>query len=163
MESFLKMYTIELLERIRNSKFITKTNKINSYAKNPEYIKKNNLTEIYQDAKKLVPFASCFSEMYYCLENNIFQNPKCYCGNLLDFEMYSRGYRSYCSIKCRANDKLWQDQVKKTNLEKYGYEFVAQQPHERELRSKFFKNINLGRIRTDEDKRIALENIEKLY
>lgn len=84
------------------------------------------------------------SEVFYRLKNHIEENPKCpICGNNLEFIRFSRGYRDYCSKKCRiegtkssiSKSHLEYSKEKKENVEKkkketclkkYGKEFVAQ-------------------------------------
>lgn len=66
------------------------------------------------------------SERIYCILNNIQQEKLCNCGKTLEFEFWSRGYRKYCSAKCRANDTKLQNIIKKSNLKKYGKEHISQ-------------------------------------
>lgn len=47
--------------------------------------------------------------------------PTCKCGNSLKFIDIVKGYRKYCSVKCKANDASLLELVKQRNLEKWGY------------------------------------------
>lgn len=125
-----------LKQKILNSKLINKRKSINSYIHKSEYITKHNLNEIVDECKSIVPFARSLTELVYCVLNDVFIAPTCYCGNLVEFEMFSRGYRKYCSCKCKANDVIVQANTQSTNLAKYGVKFIAQLPEERIKRSK---------------------------
>ena len=65
-----------------------------------------------------------FIQKIYNYIYDFVENPKCpTCNNLLKFKKNLKdGYQKYCSSKCT----LTSDQVKKTNLEKYGVEYPLQ-------------------------------------
>lgn len=50
------------------------------------------------------------------------------CGQETKFLTLVRGYRIYCCAKCTQLDKDVRDKIKKTNLEKTGYEHPSQNP-----------------------------------
>jgi len=82
-----------------------------------------------------------FLEVKYAFINNIMDKPVCpVCGG--DVEFKYGGFKKYCSSKCRKS-KIGKDlvfnKIKKTNLEKYGVENVAQSD---EVKSKV-KKTNL--------------------
>ena len=40
-------------------------------------------------------------ERIYCILNNITSQPKCYCGNNLEFNFKTYKYKTYCCRKCQ--------------------------------------------------------------
>jgi G:T-mismatch repair DNA endonuclease (very short patch repair protein) len=81
-----------------------------------EYI--NNLTS-WNNTNKL-------SEKIYCIQNNITKIPRCSCGNSLKFIVWCKGYRDYCSRKCRANSIVVKNKKDKTCISKYGVSNISQ-------------------------------------
>jgi hypothetical protein len=86
---------------------------------------------------KTINFTENWYEKLYCFLNNINEKPKCkICNELVNFNRYTKGYYSYCSIKCRNNDsslkmfgdvnpmknKSVVDKVKQTKKIRYGDE-----------------------------------------
>ena len=91
-----------------------------------------------------------FAESFYRFFNNIYIKPKCICGNNLKFKNINKGYYEHCCNSCAQKDektkqKIQQsciktygslqeyhrqryEKVKKTNLERYGYEYSLQRP-----------------------------------
>ena len=61
-------------------------------------------------------------ENLYLYINDFNNPPKCYCGNNTKFININKGFRTYCSTKCQANDKDIRDKSKSTCIEKYGSE-----------------------------------------
>lgn len=56
-----------------------------------------------------------FTAAMYCIDNNIIQQPKCKCcNNFVNFCQPSKGFYTYCSVKCRANDTEWLKQSQTT-------------------------------------------------
>jgi hypothetical protein len=133
-------YTKELKEKIQNKwlradeKALISSRVVNDYSLRNE-ISKECLVE-----------CDSMAEYTYCILNDIFTKPKCICDNPVKFKRFGLGYAKYCSTKCRANDSEWQQQVKKTRLEKYGVEHIAQLDYEREKRR---KQLNKNRNKFD--------------
>lgn len=65
------------------------------------------------------------SERIYCILNDVLCLPQCICTHNRIFENFSKGYRLYCSVKCRANSKVWQNDVKTTVIKKYGVSHIS--------------------------------------
>lgn len=95
--------------------------------------KDGNVNKNFTRAKKFQPFikflqdkeGDTIQEKLYLFYHNI-NKPTCECGEYTTFLGFSKGYRKYCSAKCRANSKEFKEQVKKSNLEKYGVESTNQ-------------------------------------
>lgn len=99
---------------------------LNNLIKTKKYVKtnfliKNNLTQ-----------KQCFDILY---PEKI---KKCqYCGKEAEFKSFSLGYKDICDSKeCKHKHRI--ETVKKTNLEKYGCEFVSQVP---EIKQKIKQTI----------------------
>ena len=96
-------------------KFIKNNPEVEKYL-NDILIKNSN----WENIKNIV-YEICFDEELKKCKN---------CGKELK---YSQGKRhDYCSVKCRANSKEFQEKIKQTNLEKYGCEYVSQNKEVRE-------------------------------
>jgi len=52
----------------------------------------------------------------------------CYCGEPTKFLSITRGYSKYCSRKCMSNDETVREAIKKTTLDRYGYENASSSP-----------------------------------
>jgi len=68
-------------------------------------------------------------DIYY----DIHQIPKClFCGKDVGFKNFKNGYNRFCCVKCMAQHNRFnnetKDKRKKTNLERYGYEYHLQNP-----------------------------------
>lgn len=82
----------------------------------------------YRDRHDLNGFK--FSELVYCILNDMTEKPKCYCGAVIDkYISFSLGYNRYCSAKCKNNDKklisIRSEKYKQTCLEKYGVDNIS--------------------------------------
>lgn len=91
---------------------------------------KNNFPEGYQkvlDYSKTYELTNLsFSQQLWIYFHNTKGVPSCKCcEKKVNFESYNYGYKTYCSKKCAANDKELQEKKRKTNLEKYGSEYVG--------------------------------------
>jgi len=90
---------------------------------NENFIKKTEIYDSLMVYKKKYNFDGySFGEVFYHYINKL-EPIKCskdYCNNKPTYESIFRGYRKYCSNKCKSNDKEWRDKVEKTNLAKYG-------------------------------------------
>jgi hypothetical protein len=136
--------TFEEILNIENIK--VKVNKLKS---------KDNLN-ILKEKTYFLPHESNIGERLYCLENDINEIQRCYCGNPVIYLKSSVGYSKRCSKSCMYNDpevsekrkntciskygvssftktKEFLDKTKNTNLEKYGVENVFQS---KEIRDK---------------------------
>lgn len=127
---------------------MTKSGKINQYIHKSGYCDKHNLINGVASIMEATRFSDNITESIYCILNDIFQCPKCVCGNLVKFEQFGKGYRKYCSVKCRANDPEWNKTRTNTNLEKYGVKHIAQLPNERLKRSDWSKSLNRSKFDT---------------
>ena len=117
------LYSNEIKEFIKNH-LLDKKGKISStYLRNLE---KNNPSK-FKEIKSLVPFAitNKFTEIIYCILNDIFELPKCYCGNNIN-SWSSKGYSKNCSIECHLKSKSKKEKTKLTCLKKYGVENPSQ-------------------------------------
>lgn len=71
------------------------------------------------------------SESFFILLNDIEERPKCpVCGKPTKFRNFNIGYLEFCSIKCMSIGT--RERVKKSNLEKYGFEYTFQIPEVKE-------------------------------
>ena len=61
-----------------------------------------------------------YSERIYCVINDIEISPTCECSNKVEFEFYTRGYRKYCSIRCRADSEVWKKDFTEVCEERFG-------------------------------------------
>ena len=67
-----------------------------------------------------------FSELIYLYFHNMNEPPTCpICGKQLSLINYSRGYRKYCSVKCKCKDENYKIKVKQSIKDKYGVENYA--------------------------------------
>jgi len=57
-------------------------------------------------------------EGLYCILNEIKEKPKCFCGKELKYINFSKGYREFCSLKCKT--KGVRNRTVQTCLKKYG-------------------------------------------
>lgn len=118
---------------IRNNCFLPGTNFLrgNAIGQGEKWFIRNNLTNLFATINSLIPdhITSDLKQKIFLILNDLRDVPICRCGMQLKFEFFSRGYREYCSVKCRANDKAWQDNVKQTCIEKYDKNHVRQVKH----------------------------------
>lgn len=86
---------------------------------------------------KSIDFTDNWYEKLYCFLFDIKNKPRCLCcENYVNFDRFTKGYYSYCSITCRNKDEklkligeknpmkddINKKKIKKTKLEKYGNE-----------------------------------------
>lgn len=68
-----------------------------------------------------------FSELPYLYFHNMDDVPKCpVCGKYVSFINYSKGYRTYCCMKCLHKDPKMEEKIKQSFIEKYGVENAFQ-------------------------------------
>ncbi len=104
------------------------------------YIRKH-WPEYSDHLDSLYPNNYSLREKLWLHSNRLFTRPQCpMCGNELRFLSLSKGYQSFCCMKCRCNSPEYiakksgpkknkdavNEKVKKTNLERYGVENVFQ-------------------------------------
>lgn len=65
-------------------------------------------------------------ERIFAVMSNLSEPPVCECGSILKFLGPSRGYRSYCSTKCRGSSSNWKAKQQRTFQNKYGVNRPAQ-------------------------------------
>ena len=83
-----------------------------------KYIIKDNFGIIY-NATKFLPETASISERFYCILNDLTNQPKCrYCGSVISRFEYAKGYSLYCSHKCSA--VATRDKVRTTCISKFG-------------------------------------------
>jgi hypothetical protein len=79
-------------------------------------------------------FEDCtYAERILCILNDIYEIPRCKCGNLNYFKSYTKGYSKYCTQECYQEFEgrfFFQDEenkkrFKETNLRVYGYDNPA--------------------------------------
>lgn len=66
------------------------------------FIKDDLKTTIISNTNFLLETAS-IPERIFCLYNDIMKLSRCDCGNLLEFQTFALGYKSYCCHECYAN------------------------------------------------------------
>jgi hypothetical protein len=81
-----------------------------------------------------------FSEIIYCYLKDIKENPICeLCGKAHNsFKQFSKGYFSYCSVKCSSNSEKKKKTIEETCLSKFQHKNVA---HGRGIKEKISKTI----------------------
>lgn len=84
-------------------------------------LKSREFLELLKELTKFLPEDANIGERVYCLDNNINERHKCYCGNQTKYLNYSLGYSERCSRKCIYGDQRVSEKRKKTNIEKYGF------------------------------------------
>lgn len=133
---------------------VSKNNLLNQYEKiihNPTLTRwknfKLNFPELANDFKNY--FKDTLetdkpTEIYYRIKNDILEKPKCpVCGNLCSFKNLDRGYKKYCTEKCRKSEigKKLSLKIRKNNsIKKYG---VDDPSKTKEVRKKFEKTMLL--------------------
>lgn len=146
-----KTYIDNLKKDIKSNCFDSSGKKLNIYITKwkKKWFDTNNLTNLYSKIIKVTQWIpkDNLQEKIYCILNDI-ETPKlCYCNNKVSFESFSRGYREYCSVKCRANSKKWVNDVKTTCLEKYGVDHVRKvKEYNESVRNKLKENSYIANI-----------------
>lgn len=91
------------------------------------FLNKNNLN-IPRLRKVIIPkehiWCNRKSEYWYAIKSDILEPPKCGCGNRVTFRNIHKGYSTFCSQKCSANDKRTREKCKETCLREYGVENI---------------------------------------
>ena len=109
----------ELLKEIE-IKCFNKAGKLDGNFHNPK--SKSHDVKLIEEINKLTTQFTNISlrEQIHILRNNITERPKCYCGNDLQFNGFSKGYKDYCSKKCQAQSperinkvkEIWKNKTK---------------------------------------------------
>ena len=95
------------------------------YAKlrGPQFTEKHfryHYPEFLEYLNNKYPGIQNFQEKLYWEANGLTEAPKCYCGNSVVFEGFTKGYRKYCSRKCMNSDPAKKEAVRQTCINKYG-------------------------------------------
>lgn len=109
--------------------------------------------EIVSELENFINHFPCFkkiTEVLAWLQNNIKIKKCVICGNRIDYQKGKRDESLFCSMKCRKSPKgneIWKstiksdnpftreeikEKIRKTNLEKYGVEYIGQSKEARE-------------------------------
>jgi hypothetical protein len=103
-----------------------------------------NLVKIVLQKKNINFRVMSALEALYFLRNNLTENPKCYCGNFVEY--FGKGiYRKYCSNVCKANSEDQKTLKKQTCIQRYGSDNVFKN---KEIKDKI-KNANIQKYGTD--------------
>lgn len=86
---------------------------------------KKDYPEFFDYILSTYPLNITWGEKLYRYYNNINTHPKCTCGKELAFLDPHKGYRKYCSTKCAWENAEYAEQIKSTNIKKYGVENAA--------------------------------------
>ena len=134
-----------------------KTNNANGYK-----TREVNIKKYYPENYELInniKFTDNWYEKLYCYLNNIIQKPKCkLCDNSVNFNGYTKGYSTYCSIICRNNDpelKMFGDTnpmrketvinlAKQTKKNRYGNENYVNHIKGRQTKKKRYGDENFN-------------------
>ncbi|ADJ19542.1 hypothetical protein Acj133p227 [Acinetobacter phage 133] len=144
-------------------RLLNKSGSINTYVYKPDYIVKHNLQSAIDDLMSFCPWSKSITEAIYCINNNVTSCPICYCGHEVTFERFKKGYHLYCSPKCRASCANWQNQVKATNVKKYGVEYIAQKQTERLKRSIEMSTRDRSKVDYTKSRQKAIKTIRARY
>lgn len=135
------------------------------YIEEEVFDKNGDINKNFTRAKQFQPFINFLQskegqtiQEKLCLFYYNIEKPKCECGNYTTFLGFSKGYRQYCSAKCRANSEKFKEQVKESNLEKYGVENTSQTEKVKEK----IRQTNLKRYGVDHNfKRKEIQDKKK--
>jgi len=118
-----------MLKNFIKEKLFDSKGRINSsrIKNNGEWIKKSfsiEYNKILETTKNIEDIN--FGQRLYHIINNIIEKPKCQqCKiNETSFINVKVGYNKFCSVICSNNNLIVKEKIKKTNLEKYGYEYA---------------------------------------
>lgn len=92
-------------------------NKYNNLGHAKRYIDTDTMSKII-DRTSYLELNCMLIERFYHIINDLFEIPKCYCGNNLSWNKIK--YRDYCSCKCSANSDNTKTLKIQTTLNKYG-------------------------------------------
>ena len=65
------------------------------------------------------------SQQAWMFINDVSNVPQCYCGNYCEFLGFSRGFRTYCSIKCMSNSPAVRNKTAITTTARHGGAFFS--------------------------------------
>lgn len=129
-------------------KEIVKGNKINRYS-----YAKPELKEVFENIityTSFLPESRTIEERIRCILYDIKETPVCQtCGKFVNFQISTKRFSKYCSVKCSANNENTKKLVKDTCLEKYGTEH--------HLKSKIIRE----KIKTTCLEKYGVDNISK--
>ncbi len=94
----------------------------------PELYDNINSFDINNDEMK-------FNQKLYNYLYNVIKIPKCLtCSKEIKWRgVFTEGYKEYCNLQCGGKGKKRLDKIKKTNLNKYGVEYVTQSDEVKEI------------------------------
>ncbi len=159
------MYTTKLKNDVIEKLLDCDKTSINKWIYRNSYIQTNNLQSLLDDILQATNQIQTdrLDERIYAILNDIFDAPTCYCGTTVKFKRFRLGYAQYCSVKCRANDMEWQQQVATTNIERYGVSHIAKLPDEIEKRRQQFILVDRTTWNTHKQSVSRKKTIESRY
>ena len=133
------------LNKVRNSdkkiyinpELSTKNDFINFFLSNNRKLTESNLIKIYPDlvseVNKLNFRTKSYSEKVYFYLYDLRTRPVCeHCNyNFVEFDTFSKGYHTYCSVKCSSNSIEKKTNIENTCLEKYGVKNIGEVTREK--------------------------------
>jgi hypothetical protein len=144
---------------------IETANTNNSFYKYPEAGIKNRNPELWRKIMDYLRVDIPFKQKFYLFENRMSLPPKCSCGQDLKFiDMWS-GYRKFCSRRCAIDCDDVKEKRKQTCIEKYGVENPSMSP----LVKDQVKKTNLDRfgveypLQSDEIKKKTRTTFQEKY
>ena len=131
--------------------------------KSEAWIFKNN-PSFHSFVFSLFDIGISWREKFYLYHNNLSFPPICYCGGKLKFIGLTKGYRQYCSGRCKARDPILNEIVKQKNLEKWGVDNpmkadVVKDNHKQSIISKYGVS-NISKLQ-ETKKKVAETNLER--
>jgi hypothetical protein len=91
---------------------------------------RESLIRIYPDIvyniDKLSIECDTYSEKVFYYLKELKNKPVCYCGNIVKFDSFTKGYHKYCSVKCSSNSIEKKTNIENTCLEKYGVKNIGE-------------------------------------
>lgn len=157
---------------------IRKDGRISSQCTKKSWFIKLYSIEVYNaiiEKTNFLPENCTFLERYYCILNDIIEEPKCKICNkpAIFFNTINSGYSDYCSPKCPHVDEelhsIRKEKHNKTIMERYGVTNVSYIPEVKDKISKSSKgrkHINIihhTRNNFTEEQNYYLDNLDELY
>ena len=113
-------------------------------------------------AVKSVDFVDEFNVKVYCWLKGITQVPFCkHCGeNQCEFDTFSKGFHTFCSVKCSSSSEDKQARIKSTVMKRYGVENVGEVTREKALdtmKGRYGAHISATDLFKDKFKKTMIE------
>lgn len=118
-------------------------------------IKKENPV-LFNNINKFIDINGSFSEKCKLFTEKRTTRPKCYCGKVLKYLDFNRGYSQFCSRKCNANSIDTNEKKKITTMNRFGESHFSKTDNYKEK----FKKTMQERYGCDNPGQI-LENLQK--